>query len=1716
MANTDINFNVDPYYDDFDTGKNFHRILFRPGLAVQARELTQLQTILQNQIERIGDHLFKDGSVVNGGQIHLDYEIKYVKLANNEIASNYNGKVLQGNTSIARAKVVKTIERQGANTPTLFVKYLDGNRANAEGFVVASVNSTAYSLELNSTISQTNDHYNGKVIKLVGGPGKGQQRKIVDYIANSTVRTVVLNEALDTNPTTDSRFTIFDTTEQFVLGDRLFEVGNPGVVANVALTVPSGTVTGNASAVGVDEGVYYTRGTFVRSAPQFLILDPYSTKPTNVVGLSITESIVRSAADTTLLDPAQGSFNYTAPGADRWKIALTLDKKPVRSNANVASNNFIELLRVENGALTKVIEFPRYNKIGEELARRTFDESGNYTVRPFKLNFREFAAEAKGVIASASGTTIRLDDENVGTLRGRLSANNDYYNGQKIVIQDPKSVARGQEKTINDYDGASTTLTLDSAFSATPGANDSFTIFNPVNYVASLGQGKAYVEGYEFGTLGVSHLTMNRARDFLQVDNADIYNQMGNFIRIDDIGPVDNSISGISQFDPTAFSTVHLHYVPRDTISTTNTDHYQNTVIGTARVRQLSDSGSDSTDNPGRIYNLHLFDIRISNTVTGTVAQANSTLNQVHLANNGSSPSVDDIYNGATITVTNPGETTGTDAIVSDYDGGRKLVTLASNLQAQTQPGSTYTISFGTKNIRSVSIPDSSSAVTKLIVSANVALNGHVDSSYAANTKIRDTGQNKLVLPMPHNVIKTVRNSGGSVEAEYRFQRTFTGVSFSAGVGTISTDDGTERFVGTGTTLGDTLKRNHFIVRVTDEGTSSFTAGDIIDMTAASRTITVPTPSVGAVGTASLDTQDAGNFTGTVIASIDDNLAAEKTKTLVSANVTSALGTVVSGQIAVASPNRVAESVDTLRVSDVNKLRKVVDSLDPNLAVSTAMMTNSQHFITSKYVLDTGQRDNFYDHGSIRLKSGVKPPVGQILASFDYFTHSGGKGYFTVDSYTNIDYEDIPTYTSPISGTVYELRDSIDFRPKRQNSSLSNTEFVIEGGQIPLSGTALQVDYQFYLARIDKIAINSKDLNFIVIEGESSELPITPPDRNGAMTIYTLELPAYTFSTDDITVRPNNIKRYTMSDIGDLDKRLTRVEYYTALNALEKTAESATILDASGLDRFKNGIVVDNFTGHSVTDVKNEDFKISVDPKRQELRPFFIGDRTRKCIYYPLDTSSANRPVLNDNLIMLPFTEEEYLAQPLASRSIQLNPFNQVAWVGILKLDPDRDDFVNTNRLPDVNVNVAGDHDAWAAITGPASKAFGTEWGSWETYWTGVKRTDAGTRSASSRSGNYVTTKKFDRTKVTTTNKQNKFGVNTSVVADLQTDSLGDRVVDISIVPYIRTQDINFTVKGLKPNTRFYPYFDSIPVETTTKPTNGVFGDPLISDDKGELTGIFNIPDPNQGRGMPEESILKEAGTGFRVGERVFMVIDDPYGREDVASSYAEQTFVATGLKQVKETTYLTTRAPVIRRKTLQQTRTVVSKVIEEKLISTSRVYSPPPPPPYNGGDGRDGGGCGGRHHGGSDPCSGGDGCFLAGTMVTMADGSQKAIETIQLGEEVAIGGKIFAKGEFLVNDLYDYKGVKVSGSHPVLEDGIWKRVEKSTHGTPINNETVVVYNFGTMNRRLLIDGITFTDYFEADEIQAIEVMGDEYFDKWRDYGAEKKNALETRLNNEC
>ena len=129
-----------------------------------------------------------------------------------------------------------------------------------------------------------------------------------------------------------------------------------------------------------------------------------------------------------------------------------------------------------------------------------------------------------------------------------------------------------------------------------------------------------------------------------------------------------------------------------------------------------------------------------------------------------------------------------------------------------------------------------------------------------------------------------------------------------------------------------------------------------------------------------------------------------------------------------------------------------------------------------------------------------------------------------------------------------------------------------------------------------------------------------------------------------------------------------------------------------------------------------------------------------------------------------------------------------------------------------------------------------------------------------------------------------------------------------------------------------------------------------------------------------------------------------------------------------------------------------------------------------------------------------GGGCFIAGTMITMADGTHKAVELVDIGDEVAVGGKVFATGKFLIDNLYEYKGIQVSGTHMVKEDGRWTRVENSKHGVSLGNEDAIVYVFGSENRRIIINGIEFTDYFELSEQQELVNHGELIFSNWQDH----------------
>ena len=271
-ANTNslvTNFNVDPYYDDFSEDKNFHRVLFRPGFAVQARELTQMQTILQNQIDRLGEHFFKEGSTVTGAEINYDRNHTFIKIRDADstgttvVANNFIGTEIRGASSNILAVVVGSVTGSEAETPnlkTLYVKYIDTGNATAAG------------------------------------------------------------------------------NSYFTLGE-IVNANTGGYSANVA---SSGDSVGAGSVISINQGIIFAKDHFIRVPAQSLVVGTYSSNVSFKVGLSLSETIVTSTDDTTLLDPAQGAYNYAAPGANRLKLTGELAKFSLTANTG---QNFAAMLR---------------------------------------------------------------------------------------------------------------------------------------------------------------------------------------------------------------------------------------------------------------------------------------------------------------------------------------------------------------------------------------------------------------------------------------------------------------------------------------------------------------------------------------------------------------------------------------------------------------------------------------------------------------------------------------------------------------------------------------------------------------------------------------------------------------------------------------------------------------------------------------------------------------------------------------------------------------------------------------------------------------------------------------------------------------------------------------------------------------------------------------------------------------------------------------------------------------------------------------------------------------------------------------------------------------------------------------------------------------------------------------------------------------------------
>lgn len=603
--------------------------------------------------------------------------------------------------------------------------------------------------------------------------------------------------------------------------------------------------------------------------------------------------------------------------------------------------------------------------------------------------------------------------------------------------------------------------------------------------------------------------------------------------------------------------------------------------------------------------------------------------------------------------------------------------------------------------------------------------------------------------------------------------------------------------------------------------------------------------------------------------------------------------------------------------------------------------------LTDDWTLDAGITDYGYTESKIVKKSNNESAfqsTHRLHVEFKAFAHSGNAGYYTVDSYAQLlvpdgngdvalTYETLPSFTDK-SKVVYPLASSIDFRPD-----------LIAGSTIepvvPANAATAIYEVEFYLPRTDLLQLR-KDGTLYVKQGLPSETPRPPKADDDAMALYQIFLKPYTYSLNDVTVKFLENKRYTMRDIGRIEDRVSKLEYYTVLSLLEQKTASMSTKDVNGLDRYKNGFLADDFSGFKASDIVHYEFRAAVDAYRYELRPSFKARNNR---LVPNKAASSGVKWLGP-VAMRDFVLEKADEQPYATKHISVNPYFQVARRGRMALNPNIDTWSDDTILPAMTTEIDAGVEALRSVA-DAAGLLGTTWGAWSMQnSTIVSQTSqslgqqTSTQTQVSQRGNSITTNTVEVVRdvtETTTTVQTDFvreGVETSIGSRTQTYTTGEMVRSVQILPYIREATIQFVATGMKPNTRVYAFFDNeavsqfcrnIAVEVNDANVDEqramlALGAPLYTDETGTIVGEFHMPGGRFFTGSKTFRLTADVNfSSIRSGE----------GDPDAETTFADAIYFAGGLDVTKQESRLNIITP-----TFDETN--VSEGRSEQSTSTS------------------------------------------------------------------------------------------------------------------------------------------------------------------------------------
>jgi hypothetical protein len=1440
------NLNISPYYDDFDSEKNFYKVLFNPGRPIQARELTTLQSILQNQIESFGSHIFKEGSMVIPGNIAYDGQFYAVKLN----PTNF-----------------------GVNISNYIEKFI-GKK------IIGQISGTT------------------AIIQYVALPDNINVEYLTIYV-----------KYLDSD--SNFKFNPFENGESLIASENI-TYGNTTINAGTPFTsLISLNATSIGSAASIGDGVYFIRGYFTKVSKQTIILDNYTNTPSYRVGLNIGELIINAKDDNSLFDNAKGFTNYAAPGADRFKLNLTLTKK-LLSDTN--DTDFVELLRVENGKIKKIETKTQYNIIRDYLAERTYDESGDYAVTQFNSSIHNSLNDRLGNngLFFNTETTQEKNTPSDDLMCVKISPGKAYVRGYDVEktsttiidVQKPRDTQSVDNVNIpfemgniirvnnvsgtprkrypvelnNRFAGVGTTIgaarvynfSLTDAAYTNAATNWDLYLYDIQTYTtlvlnSSISSSElpatSFVKGKSSGASGYA-VAAGGGSDTINLSQTSGTFSVGEQLIINGID-FSRSIKTITSYSTEDIKSIYQSTTVSGLSVNFNADCLLERFRFPNGVVNATISGGNTVTSPGKVFT----GVKVGSIIRYQTTTGDETFNRV----------TNVAANGLTLTVA----TAGAD-VSGVYSGtvtnGTYNISLGAPIIRNEGAGYLYA-QLPDSNISSVNLSDSLLTVSEQITGETTDGSGVLSFNLSQITGITSAffttfDQERYSVHYSGGGIGTITSDQFSLSGNTVTISGLTAGQSNIAVNTTLIKNGIRSKIkeynrsktlsvslskysqsgsGISSSIGDGLTYNQYYgLRVQDEEIS-LNYPDVVKVISVYESFDSSEPTLDEV-------QFASSANVSTNAIIGENILG---------NTSKAIARVVAKSIS--NPN-------VLGIVYLNPERLVVGETvkfnDSNITTDIQSITLGKYKdITNSYSLDKGQKDQYYDYSRIVRNKGEIEPSKKLLIVFDYYSvPSNDNGdVFTVLSYSDRDRfaTDIPT----IGPRSVRASDTLDFRPRvpvfsGSSSSpfdFSSRNFTIEPKLILSPNESSLVGYNNYLPRIDKLYLD-KFGKFILEKGISSKDPKEPNKNDAVMEIATIKLPPYLYNPSDAIISLVDNRRYTMRDIGLIEDRVQNLERVTSLSLLEINTQTLQIQDSEGRNRFKSGFFVDDFKNYAL--INKQLSNIRVNTAANELTPITSRNSLKSQIApatadidEDLDLSE-NFELLDPNVqktgnaVTLKYESIGWIEQAFATTVENVNPFNVIVYSGDLKLSPEIDTWVRTVQLPDKNVSITL-NSTRALERNLVSNAFVTL--------TPIQTTSSSTVNLPDifGQGNWTesstSTSESSSTATSTTS-------NTTQSIDYDTTSNTDTTIRNILVSssnetFMRSRNTQFSASNLKPGTQFYQFLDGnsgvdfIPklVEISNDSTlanygaSGAFtiGETVIGTSNGNNLISFRIATPN-------------------------------------------------------------------------------------------------------------------------------------------------------------------------------------------------------------------------------------------------------------------------------